>query len=181
MAVEMSEVSLEGFFFLFSPPNTINQILLVREHLSPFLNPPSLHQGKGARCFLLKSCRLLTCVFVPGMMRQLSPTAPGIEKWSGVLKLTRFFKSIHSLIRLERGPDKQKMWVGGGDRVLLRWECQEGHFIHRSVFPAWCSRDFFFFLHLKWRTLACPLVWKENVNIREHLWQNVRNLFGGSG
>lgn len=64
----------------------------------------------------------------------------------------------------ERGPAEVK--VSRGEVALIT-----GPFVQpdTAVFP-------------RWRTSACPLEWKgECKHTREHLWQNVRSLFGGSG
>lgn len=66
------------------------------------------------------------------------------------------------------------MWERG---VLQRWKCQGGgHFYHRSISPGWRSS-----LSTAENFSMSSWVKGECKHTREHLWQNVRSLFGGSG
>lgn len=57
-----------------------------------------------------------------------------------------------------------------------RGGCQQGHFNHFSIYPIWCSG-----LYTVEGVSGPSWVRRECKHTRQHLWQNVRSLFGGSG
>ena len=75
---------------------------------------------------------------------------------------------------------ERKKRSGGGRgeiRALQRWRCRGGgHFNHRSISPAWHSSH-----STAENVSVSSWVKGECKHTREHLWQNVRSLFGGSG